>query len=146
MPVEPAATSQQQSSISSDRPNDGARSADQVAPEQGGVVASKPVSEPASKVSTEENLAPAVEVADKPSHATVEAPSRAATSIAPLGSNSGVANGSQAPSATVIEVPEGPSHRMRICQPKGHGLTFSRVGAQRRYTHGSLALRVVCGL
>jgi DNA polymerase-3 subunit gamma/tau len=106
MPVEPAATSQQQSSISSDRPKNGASSADQVAPEQG-VVASKPVSEPASKVSDEENLAPAVEGADKPLHATVEAPSRAATSIAPLGSNSGVANGSQAPSATVIEVPEG---------------------------------------
>jgi DNA polymerase-3 subunit gamma/tau len=106
MPVEPAATSQQQSSISSGRPNDGASSADQVAPEQE-VVASKPVSEPASKVSDEENLAPAVEGADKPLHATVEAPSRAATSIAPLGSNSGVANGSQAPSATVIEVPEG---------------------------------------
>ena len=106
MPVEPAATSQQQSSTSSDRPKNGASSVDQVAPEQG-VVASKPVSAPASGVSVAENLALAVEVADKPSLAPVEAPTLAATSVAPLGSTNGVANGSHVPPTAAIEVPDG---------------------------------------
>ena len=96
MPVDPATTSKQQPSISSDRPDSDARNADQMASEQG-VVA----------LSAAKNPAPAADVADKPSHAPVEAPTRAAASEAPLGSNSGVANGSQVPSATVIEVPEG---------------------------------------
>ncbi|HCG95243.1 MAG TPA: DNA polymerase III subunit gamma/tau, partial [Halieaceae bacterium] len=105
MPVEPAITTKQQPSISSDRPNNDARSADQMASEQE-VLASKQVSVPASGVSAE-NLAPAVEVADKPSHAPVEAPVGAATGVAPLGSKNSVANGSQVPPATGIEVPEG---------------------------------------
>ena len=106
MPVEPATTPKQQPSISSDRPNNEAGSADQMASEQG-VVSSKRVSAPASGVSAAENLAPAVEVADKPSHAPVEAPTRAATSVAPLGSNNGAANVSQVPPKNVIEVPDG---------------------------------------
>ena len=106
MPVEPATTPQQQPSISSDRPNNEAGGADQMASEQG-VVSSKRVSAPASGVSAAENLAPAVEVADKPSHAPVEAPTRAATSVAPSGSNNGVANVSQVPPKNVIGVPDG---------------------------------------
>ena len=106
MPVEPATTPKKQPSISSDRPNNDARSADQTASEQE-VIASKQVSAPASGVSAAENLAPAVEVADKPQHAPVEAPTRAAASVAALRSTDGVANGSQVPPATVIEVPDG---------------------------------------
>ncbi|MEC8000880.1 MAG: DNA polymerase III subunit gamma/tau [Pseudomonadota bacterium] len=106
MPVEPATTPQQQPSISSDRPNNEAGSADQMASEQG-VVSSKRASAPASGVFAAENLAPAVEVADKPSHAPVEAPTRAATSVAPLGSNNGAADVSQVPPKNVIEVPDG---------------------------------------
>ncbi len=71
------------------------------------VVASQRVSAPVSRASAAENLAPAVEVADKRSKAIVEVPTRAATSVHPLGASTGVANGSQVPSATVIEVPDG---------------------------------------
>ena len=106
MPVEPATTSKQQPSISSDRPDNDTTSADQMASEQE-VVAPNQVSAPASGVSAAENLARAVEVTDRPSHPAVDAPTQAALSVAPLGSTNGVANGSQAPSATVIEVPDG---------------------------------------
>lgn len=106
MPVEPATTSKQQPSISSDRPSNDVRSADQMAFEQE-VVASKRVSAPVSRAFAAENLAPAVEVADKPSQAIVGVPTGAATSVHPLGASNGVANGSQVPSATVIEVPDG---------------------------------------
>ena len=106
MPVEPATTSKQQPSISSGRPHDDARSADQTASEQE-VVPSKRVPAPVSGVSATENLAPAVEVADKPSHAMVEVPTRATTRVPSLGSTDGVANGSQVPPATVVEVPDG---------------------------------------
>ena len=104
IPVEPAATPQQQSSISSDRPNNDAISARQVAPEQG-VLGSKPVSAPSSGVAAAEN--PASAVADKPSHVPVEAPNRATTSVDPLDSRDGVVNGDQVPPAAVIAVPEG---------------------------------------
>ena len=123
MPVESATTSKQQPSISSDRPDNDTTSADQVAPEQG-VVASKPVSEPVSGVSAAENLARAVEVTDRLSHQAVDAPMRAPTSIAPLGANGGVANGSQAPSATVIEVPEGAKPPDEDLQTQGSWTDF----------------------
>ena len=106
MPVEPATTSKQQLSISSDRPSNDVRSADQIAFEQE-VVASERVSAPVSRAFAAENLAPAVEVADKPSQAIVEVPTRAETSVHPLGASNGVANGSQVPSENVIEVPDG---------------------------------------
>ena len=106
MPVEPATTSKQQPSISSDRPDNDTTSADQMASEQE-VVASNRVSEPASGVSAAENRARAVEVTDRPSHPAVDAPTQAATSVAPLGSTNGVGNGSQVPPAAVIEVPDG---------------------------------------
>ena len=106
MPVEPATTSKQQPSISSDRPDNDTTSADQMASEQE-VVASNRVSEPASGVTAAENLARAVEVTDRPSHPAVDAPTQAATSVAPLGSTNGVGNGSQVPPAAVIEVPDG---------------------------------------
>ena len=106
MPVESATTSKQQPSISSDRPDNDTTSADQMASEQE-VVASNRVSEPASGVSIAENLARAVEVPDRPSHPAVDAPTRAATSVAPLGSTNGGGNGSQVPPSAVIEVPDG---------------------------------------
>ena len=106
MPVESATRSKQQPSISSDRPDNDTTSADQMASEQE-VVASNRVSEPASGVSTAENLARSVEVTDRPSHPAVDAPTQAATSVAPLGSTNGVGNGSQVPPAAVIEVPDG---------------------------------------
>ena len=83
MPVEPATTSKQQPSISSDRPDNDTTSPDQMASEQE-VVAPNQVSAPA-----------------------VDAPTQAATSVAPLGSTNGVGNGSQVPPAAVIEVPDG---------------------------------------
>ena len=106
MPVESATTLKQQPSISSDRPDNDTTSADQMASEQE-VVASNRVSAPASGVSAADNLAPAVEVTDRPSHPAVDVPTRAATRVAPLGSTNGVANGSQVPPAAVIEVPDG---------------------------------------
>ncbi len=106
MPVEPVTTSKQQPSISSDRPSNDVISAEQMAFERE-IVASKRVSAPVSRAFAAENLAPAVEVADKPSQPIVEVPTRAATSVHPLGASNGVANGSQVTSPTVIEVPDG---------------------------------------
>ena len=105
MPVEPAATPQQQTRRS-DRPNNDDGSMDQMAPEQG-VVVSKSVSTPVTRVPAAESPAPTVEVPRKSLHAPVEAPTRAITSVAPPALSDGVSNGSEVPPATVTEVPEG---------------------------------------
>jgi DNA polymerase-3 subunit gamma/tau len=106
MPVDSAAAQEQKPSIPSDPLNNEAGSANQITPDSG-VVALKPASVPASGASAVEEAESARRVADKTSPAPIEASTPATTSTPSLETHNGVANASQVPLASVIEVPEG---------------------------------------
>mgnify|MGYP001196588193 CR=1 FL=1 len=106
MPVELAATSQQQPTISSVKINNPDTSTDEKAREYGaGTSAMATEAAPRASSQGEE---PGIGVVDKTLQAPIKAPTAAATNIAaPVGSKSNVANGSQVPPACVMDAPEG---------------------------------------